>query len=519
MFQSGECVHFVFADRNDRYFCSSGLILSLEKYLYLQLRREKYGEVYFLRKNQDGWILEFSENEKKFFSPENGKKIWQKPAKLSVDHLVRQLTDILNRNIAGSSEKTAVVMNLTDFTELCETAAEKMLIRLIAAASNSFRENILVLCCPDDSGGSYSALFETKAFRTCVKGHYLSEAAAAVKRGAPNPFDQLRRQCKSRGNYVVLNSKYMDEREDFLVNEQLKALADCLLLRHKAWHLRENPYLVPGLYIAMRSETMQKKLQIHHPTFCGLYKQLSGEEHWNTFLKEVNGYAEYRKIWNEGSLISTMRELLFDFSEIAGGVCVRDDISGACGDTALPEWYTQANRKDATPSYLPMGRNLAEIRRCIHTPRWTTNPTAKRYFLEYMDFLREEKKKPLDDSDEYRKNPVHLKNAVQAAVFAAEHLGDETVSEEFCRYCNAYAVMLQTECRYYEVRRRQREQSQGTEKDALTVYETLVQQERENLEIARRGLEDALEELNRSSTAAEIRTEKDLRILEEICGD
>jgi len=519
MFQSGECVHFVFVDRSDRYFCSSGLILSLEKYLYLQLRKARYGEVYFLRKNQDGWILEFSENEKKFFASENEKRFWEKTSKLSVDNLVKQLIDILSKNISGSAEKTAVVMNLADFTELCETVTEKILIKLVAAASSSSRENILVLCCPDNSGGNYSALFETRAFRTCVKGQYLSEPVAGVKRDAPNPFDQLRRQCKSRENYVVLNSKYMDEREDFLVKEQLKVLANCLLFRHKAWHLREDPYIVQGLYIAMRSGTMQKKLKIHHPTFSELYEQLSGGDLWKTFLEEVNGYVDYWKFWEEGSLISFMRELLFDFDEIAGGVCVRDDISGACGDTALPEWYTKVNRKEATSAYLAMGRNLAEIRRNILTPRWTTNPTVKRYFLEYMKFFREEKKKPLDDSDEYRKNPMHLKNTVYAAVFAAEHLGDEKVSEEFREYCKAYAVVLQTECNYHEARRKQREQSQELGQDALTGLETLVQQEQENLIIARQTLENALKDLNRSNTAADILAEKDRKTLEGLYED
>ena len=65
MFRADECVHFVFADRSDRYFCSSGLILSLEKYLYLQLRKAGYRDVYFLRKKEIEWALEFSENEKK----------------------------------------------------------------------------------------------------------------------------------------------------------------------------------------------------------------------------------------------------------------------------------------------------------------------------------------------------------------------------------------------------------------------------------------------------------------------
>ncbi len=472
MFRESECIHFVFADREDRYFCSSGLILPWERYLLLNLHKAGYSDVRFLRKNGSEWLLE----EEKI-ADEAGLR-WNRSCE---DTVIGVLTDLLNGK--KREKKTAVVTELSRFADLSGNASDKSIRKLIAAASDVSRRNILVLCASENARESYPCLFEKKVFRTWADGTCLCVPAAAAQDGVgENPFGRLMRQCRDSENYLVFNSRVMPMKEDYLVREQLQALADCLLLRHNAWAMPEEDCLAPFLYGLMRSRRMRLNVGVRQHSFQSVYECLASEDGWKNFLA-------YMKTWTEDEpdpkkLIAYLRDNILDFEEIEGGVAWRDDISRDCGETDLPGWY-----HEKWPDTIQQTcRTVTEIRRRVLAPRKITNETAKENLRNYMERYRREMTYPVGDCG-------HLENIFAAALMSVSFLGKETLPEGFEECCRCYDDLLETERRYFlGCQQRRKELLLGTE--SLLGTETEVQRYRESLENARRRLELALKNLN-----------------------
>ena len=161
LFSPNERLHFVFANKNDTYYCFETLALDLERFLWLLLRRQGYAHVYFIDHVEDAITIGAygSEQSPKIVPEKRNLFRVFKNAKARSDGLCNWMLKQLS---AKDQDRCAIVFPLKDFCSYFSSEDRKgFLTRFV---TQERRTGILILTAPVEAEGSMRFLLNSPVF-------------------------------------------------------------------------------------------------------------------------------------------------------------------------------------------------------------------------------------------------------------------------------------------------------------------------------------------------------------------
>ena len=149
MFSSGALVHIVFANANDTYYCNHVMALEQDQYLWLRLREEGFGEIFFLD------IAEIC-TVRRYGAPPEYYNITKKKESKNLQELIRSQMQKKN------TERGAFICRLPDF---CEAFARPQWLEFLSGLrSLPQRTGIIVLVVSPEAEASKPYLLTSPVF-------------------------------------------------------------------------------------------------------------------------------------------------------------------------------------------------------------------------------------------------------------------------------------------------------------------------------------------------------------------
>lgn len=282
MFSPNELLHFVFADRNDLYYCNELLALDLEQYLWLKLHEQGYGCVYYLKLEGDAVsIRTYGDRLARGYSPEKGKRWIFSKQKVRNNGLRKWILRALEEK---DPERSAIICDLREFCDYFEGDDWTEFLSELAGFSRN--NGILILTASPEAEASRPLLLNSPVFER------LKESSVTELRDA-SPCDMYAALHRSKPEGMVYLNVYTRERVHSLLTRMLledsKRTVDCDLLPDIEDFLLQwmnNPEL------RRLEPQMEKHMPQPDSRFRGVYEKLRREECWNQLTAKAGQIAK-----------------------------------------------------------------------------------------------------------------------------------------------------------------------------------------------------------------------------------
>ena len=266
MFSTNEFLHFVFANRNDRYYCSELLDLDLNQYLWLRLHEQGYDCVYFLELS-DRSICVRGYGDKLAQSCENTGLFRHLTRSSSLQKLMEKA--LKNKE----SVRSALVCDLGEFCTWF--GADKWKKFLADLADPGRRTGILVLTAPPEAEASRSFLLNSPVFER-IGEHSITDLRnaspcnmyAAIQGSKPDSMVYLN-TCTRERLHSMLTRILMEDTKRTLDAELLPEMEDYLL----QW--MNNPEL------RRKERRIATNMPSPNQAFQDIFRKLQQELVWN----------------------------------------------------------------------------------------------------------------------------------------------------------------------------------------------------------------------------------------------
>ena len=285
MFSEKNMICLAFGEENDTYYTDDLLRLNLHQYLWMQLHREGYKQVYFLRSNKNDFeIRTFGDAGKQL--PTTGAFFWKDDTNvLSMQKFWEQLE-------IWTEQGAAVVCPLQDFCQVMEKTV----------APDRGREEVsrkgrFVLTASVFAEQNAASLLTSRAFSTQkLNFRPLLEAREATEQG-------LYESLKGRNCCVFLNTP---------TPERLRAILQRILLENPKY-MSSYPDLdamadtlaryLQDADLQMQPELRALKGMPRNPSFWDVYHTLKEQNQWNALFRYSQKVQHQQEMVLDGMIL------------------------------------------------------------------------------------------------------------------------------------------------------------------------------------------------------------------------
>ena len=353
MFSPDARLHYVFANKNDTFYCFDSLALDLERFLWLKLRSQGYAHVFFTECAEDSIrIGTFGDGQLPGIVPERRRLLHKlRGSKAKGDALCDW---ILKQLWAKDQDRSAIVFSLKDFCEYFSDDSRKgFLAKLI---SQEKRTGILVLTVPVEAEGSARYLLNAPVFASLEEKPVLTLRAA-------KPCDMYSVMYRSMPDRMLFLNTFTKERiRNILARIFLEEPGRSGELKFKE---SMTEYLLQWMNSpALRNLSKKRQEQLPQPDglFRDLYTWLKRNENWTLLV------AKAMQVSAAGGIRQYIDELGCGFAEDpVNAVGIRraaDSYAGRCLRLRLKTLKNAEGNEREKISDL-----LDEIRRKVLSPR------------------------------------------------------------------------------------------------------------------------------------------------------
>lgn len=285
MFSEKNMVCLAFGEENDTYYTDDLLVLNLHQYLWMQLHREGYKQVYFLRSTGNAFeIRTFGDVGRQL--PKNGVFFWKENTNiLSTQKFWEQLK-------TWTEQGAAVVCPLRDFCQVMEkeTAPDRgreemsrkglfVLTASVYAEQNA--ANLLTSCAFSMQKLNFRPLLEAREATEQGLYELLKGRNCCVFLNTPTP-ERIRAILQ---RILMENPKYMMDCPD------LDAMADIL-----AQYLQDTA-------LQTQPELRALKELPHNPLFHTIYNKLKEQNQWNALFRYSQKSRHRQEFVQDGMIL------------------------------------------------------------------------------------------------------------------------------------------------------------------------------------------------------------------------